>query len=478
MGYTKLTYEEYIDNIDYWKFSKGVELPNYAEYLSELGFSGVCACDFYDDIFRDDLEPHREKEDYREGEYGGIVLSIKAIKDKQGKVIDKRTKRRTFTQDLNNLLDAIDDDTDDFVLTSPISYAGKARTNKNARYLYALCIEIDNIKGKSGIDELIYTFNRPSNCTTIPTYIVCSGNGLHLYWVFENPIPLYANMFETLTEAKNWMVKQLWDSHTTWMKDDKDRQYESLNQPFRCVGSRTKKNSYAMAFLIGEHTTIEKLNKVLPQDKQIEVCYKSKCTLVEAKEKYPQWYQRRIIEGKGKGHFIRQEGIYYNWIEKIKEGAEVSHRYFCLENLCSLAVQCNISPEQVTKDCYELMDVLEERTVREDNHFTEYDVICALKTYYLADEGAYTRKIEYISRKTGIPLTRSKRNGRKQADHIRLMNFVRDEINKNTNWRDGNGRPSKEKIIQDWRDEHPNGTPKDCINDTGISKNTVYRWWK
>ena len=28
-----------------------------------------------------------------------------------------------------------------------------------------------------------------------------------------------------------------------------------------------------------------------------------------------------------------------------------------------------------------------------------------------------------------------------------------------------------------YRDLFPEGTPKDCIADTGISKNTVYKWW-
>ena len=41
----------------------------------------------------------------------------------------------------------------------------------------------------------------------------------------------------------------------------------------------------------------------------------------------------------------------------------------------------------------------------------------------------------------------------------------------------GGGRPDKAKIVEEWRTAHPEGTPKDCIADTGISKNTVYKWW-
>ena len=58
------------------------------------------------------------------------------------------------------------------------------------------------------------------------------------------------------------------------------------------------------------------------------------------------------------------------------------------------------------------------------------------------------------------------------------MNFVRDEINGNKNWRDGNGRPDKSQIVINWRVAHPDGTKAECIRETGLSTPTVYSWWK
>lgn len=160
----------------------------------------------------------------------------------------------------------------------------------------------------------------------------------------------------------------------------------------------------------------------------------------------------------------------------MRNGAVVGHRYNCLENLCSLAVQCNIAPEQVEKDCRELAEVLEELTEKEDNHFTEYDIICALKTYHNADEGAYRRKIEYVAKKTGIPLTPNKRNGRKQKEHVVVMNKMK-EVKKLLGEEMNEGRPDKQKIVEEWRKSHPDGKKVDCICDTGLSKPTVYKWW-
>ena len=61
---------------------------------------------------------------------------------------------------------------------------------------------------------------------------------------------------------------------------------------------------------------------------------------------------------------------------------------------------------------------------------------------------------------------------------VKLMNFIRDEINGNKNWRKGNGRPNKLYEIAVWRTAHVDGKKAECIRDTGLSKPTVYRWWR
>ena len=478
MGYTKLDYDDYIDNIEYWLGAKGVECPLWAKEISEKGYRSVCAIDFYDDIFGDDLEESRLPEDYRSGEYGGIA--IERIQTNDNKKF--RGQRVTVTQGNMELYDLIER-SENFCMIAPVSYAGRQRTNKNARYLYAMVIEIDNIEPKNGIDELFYSWRRKNLTMPQPTYVVCSGSGVHLYFVFERTIPLFKNIFEQLSEAKTYFTTAFWNKYVTNSHEREQIQYESINQPFRCVGTVAKNGkAYAMAFQTGEKITIECLNKLLPKELQMNEVYKSKLPLEQAKEQYPEWYQRRIVEGKPRGHWNRHEGIYYNWIEKMKAKAVVGHRYSCLENLCSLAVQCNIPPEQVEKDCRELADILEELTVKEDNHFTEYDILCALKTYHNADEVAYRRRIDFISKKTGIPLTPNKRNGRKQEQHIKIMNAIRDIEHPDGEWRNKDGRPKgssrQKKIVEEWQKKHPDGRKADCIRETGLSKPTVYKWWK
>ena len=156
----------------------------------------------------------------------------------------------------------------------------------------------------------------------------------------------------------------------------------------------------------------------------------------------------------------------------------VGHRYWCLSVLASYGIKCDIPEDKVLTDALELLPMFDSISDDEHNRFTQRDVLDAMNMY---QENYVTYSRAEVERVSGISVPPNKRNGRKQADHIKLMNFVRDEINGNKNWRDGNGRPKgssqQKKQVEEWRIAHPEGAPKDCIAETGISKNTVYRWW-
>ena len=122
--------------------------------------------------------------------------------------------------------------------------------------------------------------------------------------------------------------------------------------------------------------------------------------------------------------------------------------------------------------------LLEELTREENNHFTEYDILSALKTYHEADERAYRRKIEFISHKTGITLTPNKRNGRKQNVHLQIARATRDILIPDGLWRYTGGAPTAENRVREWRKSNPTGRKADCIRETGLSKKTVYKWWE
>lgn len=483
MGFSNLIYEDYVADPAFY----GTHLPKWAYALNKKGYNSISPIDFYNSIFGEDLEDHRSPEDYRFGEYGAIAVEKKKRVDKNGKPIlrlEKKTGKKvetyrghriTITKGNLELYRFIEE-SEGFCLMSPISYAGKHRTLKNARYLYALCIDVDHLK-PNGLRELIHSWTgRPMEYRLPkPTYIVCSGRGLHLYYVFKKAIPLWPNIFKAIADAKTDLTRRLWSSYVTakWEKPE----YESLVQGFRIPGTITKDGGYALAFECGEKVTIEYMNQFLPADKQMTEIYKTDYTRAQAKALFPDWYKRRVENGEPRGHWTRHPGIYYNWKEKILDGAVVGHRYNCLENLCSLAAQCNIPPDVLERDCHEVMIKFESMTDDPDNHFEEYDVLCAMKTYHLADEGAYRRRVEYIAQKTGIHLTPAKRNGRKQEVHLRRIRALQKADYPKDEWRNRKGQPSKSSIVKMWRLAHPDGRKIDCQRETGLSRPTILKHW-
>ncbi|MBQ2082905.1 MAG: hypothetical protein II468_04625 [Lachnospiraceae bacterium] len=403
-----------------------------------------------------------------------------AEKAKVRKQFRYKTRHQKLIFQGNENLYKMIEKSENFVIVAPLSYAGKNKTNVNIRRMHAFALEIDDIEPKNGIKELIYTWQRPSSPLPKPTYIVCSGTGLHLYFFFKEPLPVFASIYQQLSEMKLYFLERYWNKYITLSHDKKQR--AGAAQCFRAVGSACKNGrSYAMAFKVGEKIDIDYLNSFVPENMQVSKVYRSKgLSLKKAAKLYPEWYQHRIVEKQPRQCFSRHEGIYYNWIEKIKDGAAVGARYFCLENLCSLAVQCHIDPKQVEKDCHEVGKYLEGLTVSEDNHFTEHDILCALSTYHNPTEKTYTRRIEYISERTGIPLVRAKRNGQTRDEHLEECRAIRDLRCKRRgkkDWREGSGRKPKQEIVAKWQQENPGGTKAACIRDTGLDKKTVYKWW-
>ena len=111
-------------------------------------------------------------------------------------------------------------------------------------------------------------------------------------------------------------------------------------------------------------------------------------------------------------------------------------------------------------------------------HFTREDVKDALKALKANNKLLSTMASrEWIEKQTKVVIQPNKRNGRKQAVHVKYMNIQRAfkvEMGECTN----GGRPDKAKIVEEWQESYPDGTKADCIRDTGLSKPTVYKWWR
>ena len=245
------------------------------------------------------------------------------------------------------------------------------------------------------------------------------------------------------------------------------------------VGSKTKTSPDKISvFKTGDKVDIEFLNRyVAPEFKIKSLDYESSLTLEQAKEKYPEWYRKRIVEGKPAGRWYVKRDLYDWWIRKIQtdEKLSVGHRYFCIAVLASYAVKCGVSEDELRQDAYGLLEFM--NTLQDD--FTVDDVESALNFYQESFITLPRHEVEVLS---GLDVPPNKRNGLKQNQHLYLARRRKADMKAiDLPMKAPEGRPkgagtAKHKV-REWQLLHPDGKKVNCIRDTGLSKPTVYKWW-
>lgn len=444
------------------------------KYL-ETYFDEVNYKDFYRDIFPVGVLQCKGKDHYGDRKYNGIIVEVTDEKLNSGK---PKVLRHTLTDDLEKLDEVVS--RDNFCLMSPISYAGKTRDSSMARELYALAFDLDGIQTRIKDGEewpygLANFFHQVDDMMIMPkpTYVVSSGTGVHLYYVFERPVPMFENIVEQIEILKKELTRMMWHDSISKLVDE--IQYEPVCQGFRVVGTITKTGDRVKAFKTGGKVTIEYLNEFVRDEYKVkEFTYNSDLTLDQAKNKYPEWYQKRIIEKKGRGTWNFNRAVYDKWLERLPREANLGHRYWSIWVLAITAMKCGISLDELERDAFGLIDIMNNKDENKSDPFTEDDVLAALEGY---DSAWYTYPIDKMSYRANIPIEKNKRNGRKQALHLKMARSNL-EILSEEKGRALQGRKSKKDIVGEWRKINPEGTKYQCVKDTGLSKNTVKKWWK
>lgn len=431
------------------------------KYLEQY-FDDVEPLEFYRSIFPiGELEERGNKE---QGKYHAIAVELlpKAAEDR------KNIKKYIIYNDLVQIESLLN--SDNFIIISPISYISRSRKAENARYMYALAIDLDGITEEQNMIDLFHQIEH--NYLPKPTYIVFSGTGLHLYYQFESPIPMFKNIVTQLARLKHELTRIIWNGYITSLYENV--QYESLFQGFRLAGGVAKDGTRTKIFRIGDKVTIEYINKFLREEyKMTEYTYKSNLTLTKAKELYPQWYEYRIIKGIPKGNWTCKRDLFDWWLRRLKKEIAVGHRYYGVMVLAIYAKKCGIEKKELENIAFDLVDELDDMTNSEDNHFTRADILAALEMY---NDNYITFPIDSITSLTNIPIEKNKRNYRKQKDHIKYMNTIR-QFKKEMGEPMNLGRPTKENIVKEWKQNNPAGKKVDCIKETGLDRKTVSKYW-
>lgn len=374
----------------------------------------------------------------------------------------------------------------DFSIINGLTYFGRKNIQAHASKMYSMIFDLDGVT-----DETLNAFLHgafSADAYPVPNYIALSGHGVHLYYVFEDPVPLFPNIKIQLKELKYALTDRIWNGYTSTLKT---KQRQGINQGFRVIGGKTKPGAplkKVSAFRINTIPySLKSLSRYVPEAMQVDeakLFRESKLTLAQAKEKYPEWYEKVVVnKDKSKNRWRIEEkvhgpnpyALYDWWLRQIREGAAYTHRYFCLMCLAIYASKCGVDYERLQNDAYGLKQFLND--LSPEHPFTDADIESALECYDLR----YVTFPRYdIAMVSGIPIKENKRNGRPQEMHMKIMSSIRDTIYPDGSWRNKDGRPAgsgtKERLVLEYIAEHPEDSALEIARALGVSRTTVYKY--
>lgn len=453
------------------------------EYL-EANFEEVEGCRFYRELFPNCETTGELNTDYSKP---NAIYLYTDEKDKDSK---RQMRRRimltdTWEEDYMNFVER-----NEKTLCGGLTYRGRSNKLINAQQCNALVIDLDGV-GDHEIRTLFLRFGKPAEdirTLPMPTYLVASGSGLHIYYVLDEPIDLFPNIKLQLKNLKYDLTFRMWDYKST--SQEKNIQYQSINQGFRMVGSmNTKHNTVVKAYRVGDKVSLEYLNQYVKSKVDITQRFRpTKMTKAEALLKYPEWAKKFFDENgeqkknvkkdkwdiAGKVHGDDPYALYHWWLRKVGE-AKGGHRYFYLMGLAIYACKVEVPRRKLKADMMQVFEKLKE--VEHTNPLSQADIDSALEAY---SKEYHCFKRDDISKLTDIPIPPNKRNWRKRAIHIKYMNnqkMFKVEMGECTKGGRPKGSSDAKQKVQNWRNAHPSGRKIDCQRETGLSRPTVLKWW-
>lgn len=406
----------------------------------------------------------------RKGEYPAIAVQIR----------DGGNLRHTVLDDLS----VVDDlcATDDFCVMSPVTYAGASQRKSMAHALYAVVIDLDGLKVRGGEPkglEALLAMSGKEGGLPQPTYVVASGTGLHLYFMLEEPYLMLPDAMDALSEMRRTLTRMIWSPQITALANS--IQYEGVTQGFRMVGTATKVGTRVRAFKTGGKVEMgylagftKGLHLLTPRSRREGV------PMEVAKEKWPEWYERRIAKGVPRGTWRNKRDLYDWWKRLVADGGTYGHRYNCIVALAAYAMKCGIPREELEADAEELRLVMNEKPAADE--LTRKDVRDALTAYRV---GMVTYPIDEIIERTGIKIEKNKRNFRPQEVHLKIARATCGVLHPDGEWRaigrpkgSPNKRHPKRDMIRAYAAEHPDASQRVIAKALGVSPTTVNKWLK
>ena len=399
---------------------------------------------------------------------------------------------------LDEALEASKDRSD--MLLGGTTYFNEFVSKGTAKNIHAFIIDMDNVYAGTLQQAFLSDWARANGePVPMPTYIVNSGTGLHLYFLLDRPLPhfkrqatqidqLYRRLAKVETTGRNYLIFS--------------RQW--FGQDFRIAGGLGKDGWENTVFRVGEKWDADKLaaalglhwtvkNEETGEEEEFKFEYEGDGKPRPRKKKKRS--KHAIFRRTG---YTLNERVYKSSLNRCKEETKEGTRYLSMCALAALAWKCRISEEQLRHDLLSLLPYYNKGAKR---IVKPKEIESAIKMY---NPKAMTTPRERSEDWLGWKFKETKRNGRKRWDHLQADKWI--EIIKNddgteTKRRRANickenrelaiqdmieagelhGRPegsgTKAQLVRDWRDAHPNGKKIDCERELHLSRHTVLKWW-
>ncbi len=411
---------------------------------------------------------------------GSLADAVTQEKEKYAAHVFKTDTRSEY---LNDDLEAVLKYTPkDIASMSYIAYAGRGKTAKLARELYALIFKVilpDEVRPfhvdgcLSALKTLIDSHGGqyPRTPRICPTYILTDQKLEEVYfcYILNEPIPMYHRIhskIQRLYDALSRAIHREWDI-TYWDEglmrlcytyECKKPLPNSIFHRYPVVGTKATRGEF-LAYKVDAKYDVDELEQLVPKASRLGL-YEPQLTLEEAKVKYPSWYRWRIEQHRKPLKQKNNESMLrvYNWyLDEVKKQSYTINPG-AMEALASYAAKADIDEEVFNADLEMIQSLLKDRFSAEEleEHKTRAKEWLEEIPHILMHWG-----ISGISKWSGLQIEPNKRNYRTQAEHLKIVH---------------DSQSCEDKVLE-WVKANPGGTQTACSEELGISRKTVSKWW-
>ena len=319
-----------------------------------------------------------------------LIVVFGSVKDQQGRVIERGTVKRIHRDDLWGIA---------WRSNAYIPYADFKRNYYHSRTLEAVrafIVDLDGVTSRNLAKLLRYVLKALPK----PSYIVNSGQGVHLVYALVEPQPV---------KGWKWSIRTLNNEIQNSYAEFGQLDRHPVVHPYRFAGFRTKINTVATVFKVREPYAFEELMRLFKIGHR---------TQGEARREEKKEQARVLYLPNGKRAF-------FEWVlmRLFRNPPIPGRRHNSFFALGIVAYKCK---REVPKwEAVEAVDMVYDDMERYNLHigFTREEAHRAFEKGY--NPKAVTVTWKYITELLGWEYKPNKRNGRTREEHLRYLQKVR-----------------------------------------------------